>query len=74
MKQHILSLITCCGLAIGLSSLPTLPSAAQQKSSSVPGVKRCTHYWNTHKTALRAAGKTKKDFMGSCLDGTWVFQ
>jgi hypothetical protein len=70
-RKSITSIFALCGL--GLLLLAPLPAKAQQ-DPAVGGAKRCTAYWNTHKAALKAAGKTKKDFMGQCLSGTWVFQ
>jgi hypothetical protein len=74
MKRHIIgAAFAFSAVALALSVLMPLPAAAQQ-DPAVGGTKRCTAYWNSHKATLKAAGKTKKDFMGPCLSGTWIFQ
>jgi hypothetical protein len=64
------------GVGVALLLSAAVPAAAQDSMSrqpGLPGMKRCTAYWHSHKAKLRAAGKTRKEFMGACLGGTWVF-
>jgi hypothetical protein len=69
-RKSITAISAFCGL--GLLLLAPLPAKAQDPA--IGGTKRCNDYWHAHRATLKAAGKTKKDFMGPCLSGTWVFQ
>jgi hypothetical protein len=72
-KQSVKFVSAAFAVGLGLALAAPLPTAAQQDPHAVGGAKRCTAYWKAHKKELQASGKTKKDFMGPCMNGTWIF-
>jgi hypothetical protein len=64
MKRHRSTVLCSAILAGALMALPG-PSLAQQKTA-----KQCDADWQANKAAIQASGKTKKDYVAGCRQGS----